>query len=118
MLHTKKDGRRSFKPSISKDVELQSWLAGLRQDLYIITCTTAHLKAKQLIEDSNFKGLASCCTHFLCHNKQKTKLCQKLLADLDDKIISFHTTIPLARPAVWMYFDFTIIQWIMLVARQ
>ena len=60
---TKKD-ERGFKPSFPKE-ELNSWLLNLRQDDYIITRTT------MLREHTNFKASAGCCTHFMCHNKQK-----------------------------------------------
>ena len=57
------------------------------------TSSTICLKAKELIIDPNFKASAGWCTRLMHrHNLticQRTKICQKLPADFDDKIMSF-----------------------------
>ena len=51
------------------------------------------MKAKELIAHESFSASAGWCTRFMNRNKlvlrQKTKICQRLPADLEEKITSF-----------------------------
>ena len=93
MPRTKK-ARRGYKPAFPREEqELQSWVLDLRQNGYIVTRGAIRMKAKELIQHPDFKASAGWCTRFMRRHqltiRQKTKICQKLPADLDDKITTF-----------------------------
>ena len=68
-------------------------MCGHRQQGCIFTRCAIHMKAKQLIAHKSFHASAGWCTRFMNRNhlviRQKTKICQRLPADLEEKIISF-----------------------------
>ena len=93
MPRHKKARRGQQTAFVTEENDLKNWIINLRQDGYIVTRSAIRLKAKELITDPSFKASAGWCTRFMCRHRltirQKTKICQKLPADLDDKIISF-----------------------------
>ena len=93
-LPRSKKARREGKPSFPQEEKLiKEWICEHRQQGYIVTRGAIHMKAKELIVHESFSASAGWCTRFMTRNKlvlrQKTKICQRLPADLEEKITSF-----------------------------
>ena len=89
-----KKARRGRKSSfLQEERELKDLICDHRQQGYVVTWGTIRMKAKQIINDKSFLASAGWCTRFMWRNKlalqQKTKICQRLPADLKKKITSF-----------------------------
>ena len=76
---------------------LGTWIEDQRRSGYIITRNLIRIKATAIACEKNlrnFKATNSWCTRFLRRKnfvlRQKTKIAQKLLEDLEEKITSFH----------------------------
>jgi len=84
---------RGRKSSFLQERELKDWICDHRQQGYVFTHGAIRMKAKQIINDELFLVSAGWCTCFMRHNKlvlqQKTKICQCLPTDLEEKITSF-----------------------------
>ena len=94
---TRRDDVASF-PEL--EVALNNWVLECRQNGFIVTWTSIRLRAFRLSKKSMstssavFVASAGWCTHFMNRYGlvlwQKTKITQKLPADLEAKIDSFH----------------------------
>jgi len=77
--------------------KLVNWIEDQRQFGYTVTCNMIQIKALAMIDELNITGLQvsnNWCMRFLRPNnlalRQKTKIAQKLLGDLEEKILNFH----------------------------
>ena len=89
MPQAKKACRGRKSSFLQEERELKDWIYDHRQHGYVVNHGTIRMKAKQIINDESFLASA----RFMQCNKlvlrQKTKICQRLHADLEEKITSF-----------------------------
>lgn len=74
--------------------ELVAWIVDQRSQGYTVSMMQIQLQAIRQRSDSTFKASIGWCQKFMRRHgltiRQRTKLAQKLPADLDDKVTSFH----------------------------
>ena len=97
MPKSKKVCRGLVTPHAADEEKLLKWVLAHRQNGYVVTRSSVRVQAQATFQDQNFKASAGWCTRFMDRHylslRTRTKISQKLPAQLDDKITAFHNHI-------------------------
>ena len=90
----KKACRGLSPPHAADEQQLLDWVMQHRQNGYMITRGAIKIQAQRSFKDKHFKASAGWCNSFMNRHglsiRARTKISQKLSAELDDKIVNFH----------------------------
>ena len=91
---SKKACRGLSTPHKADEIALHDWVLAHRQNGFIVTRSAIRVQAQSTFKEPNFKASAGWCTNFMNRHglslRVRTKISQKLPAQLDDKITQFH----------------------------